>query len=75
MLEGMFYLISEGHLDFLQGLPPGLLITWAIAIIVAIVVLRFVLRLVKKIIGVILVLGVIALLGGGGLGLFTGFFG
>lgn len=73
--KGMSYLISEGHLDFLQGLPSGLLITWGIAIVVAIVVLRFVLRLVKKIVGVILVFGAIAVLGGGGLGLVTGFFG
>lgn len=68
----MPYLISEGQVDFLHGLPVGLVLVWVVAIIVAFLVLRFVLRIVKKLVGVLLVLGVLAILGGGGVGIFTG---
>lgn len=71
----MVYLISQGQMDFLHGLPLGLVLTWVVAIIVAFLVLRFVLRLVKKLVGVFLILGFIAILGGSGLGLFTGIIG
>lgn len=68
----MPYLISEGQAGFLQDLPLGLVLVWVVAIIAAFVVLRFVLRIVKRLVGVLLVLGVLAILGGGGVGIFTG---
>lgn len=66
---------AQPLLDAIQAAPAGLIVVWVVGIIVAALVLRFVLRLVKKIVGIILVLGLIGILGGGGLGLFTGFFG